>query len=410
MTDDRKYPDHDDVLDARIRSLVATAVADAPPAPTIDETTIRARPTTGGGDRRWIAGGFAGLSVAAAIVALFFVSRPDEIADPVVPATQPTIASPTPTTVPEEQTATPASGAQVLYLSEAGIVGVDESGVERTISTEEMASAVLTDDGRILAQRATGTVPVFEPAILAVDQERGEIDIVETPAEFEGLTPFLHDSAVIDDEVVVLLTLRPESCPDAGRCVGRLVAWWPDTDEVRIVAQRNVFEGGWRLPTLADNGLVVGIELDSATHGFFAAAVPGIDGVEVPPAAELGLEAFYVDCETCPNAFTTDATGQVVGWLETDETSGDLTIVMVESGTDGRRATVGLTGFGDDGPPPAPRTQLLMPFAGFDAETGGLIGSFALSPDNGGPQQAWFGSLLDEGVLPFGSGGRVVFP
>ena len=71
-------------LDDRIRDLVARAVADAPPAPTIDEHTLEEsamlRPNTQSpSDRnRWIVGGIAGLSVAAAVIALIFVTRPDD--------------------------------------------------------------------------------------------------------------------------------------------------------------------------------------------------------------------------------------------------------------------------------------------------------------------------------------------
>ena len=77
MTDDRNHLDGDDRLDVRIRSLVATAIADTPPAPVIDETTVSPL-RSDDGDRRWVAGGLAGLSVAAAVVALVLLGRPDE--------------------------------------------------------------------------------------------------------------------------------------------------------------------------------------------------------------------------------------------------------------------------------------------------------------------------------------------
>jgi hypothetical protein len=102
-------------LDDRIRDLVARAVADAPPAPTIDERTLEEsavlRPNTQStSDRnRWIVGGIAGLSVAAAVIALIFVNRPDD-ATTTVPITQPS------TFVPETDAECP-DDAQTLSVA-----------------------------------------------------------------------------------------------------------------------------------------------------------------------------------------------------------------------------------------------------------------------------------------------------
>ncbi|MEZ5409784.1 MAG: hypothetical protein R2761_17280 [Acidimicrobiales bacterium] len=232
------------------------------------------------------------------------------------PPTGPPSTDPISTTDPSQ----PAGDDRVAALTTAGSFGVTvgvPDGSESTIVTEPMAFAATAADGRVFMQRST-----------EFDDAEADTTLLVWSPETKQLTPLdpplaadsgpddaieLHDVATVDGAVTVLYVTRPGRCTDPNECVGAVMAWEPDTGESTEIASKIVFEGGWSGLELADNGLVVGAEYESAANAVFLATV---GSVAAPTPADLGLESAYVDCSVCPFAFTVDPSGRYIGWVD----------------------------------------------------------------------------------------------
>ena len=339
-------------LDDRIRDLVARAVADAPPAPTIDEHTLEEsavlRPNTQPpSDRnRWIVGGIAGLSVAAAVIALIFVTRPD---DPTitVPATQPTTFVPetVPATTPAPSplgagdrtaghdrtgawrrvrrpprspgtTVTPApptaaTDGTIAIATYDGIQLDTGFAVTDVLVGYPAQTAQRVADGRIFFQRRS----LDPPGIFVFGGSDTDVPQVQLPADFTG-QPVLHDAAVVNGENVLLVESAPDGpCNDPNTCIGGVWAIWPDRGTGTKLDEQIVWEAGYSQLSLSTTGVVVGMKSAEVSSSPWSVTIPGATGAPIDPV-DIGLEVDYVDCSTCPMALTIDSTGRYVGWIQ----------------------------------------------------------------------------------------------
>jgi hypothetical protein len=347
-------PDLDSHIDRSIRDIVARAVADAPPPPEIGGRHVGPSSTTRQGTARWIVSGLAGVSVAAAVIALFFIARPDEAAEPpLVPVTQQggTIPASTPATTIGSAVTTPetSTGGSVLPtaptatsntstttalvdaggvrtpLVSAGPDGVtvtDPDGVTTEITTEPMAVAVRAPDGRLFMQRLeTRTDPSADTTIFVVEPGTTQLIGVSDPAVFAGASKRLHAGAVVDGELILLVETGTATCTSPNACDGSLWAFRPDSGAADQLATKNMWEGAWSDLSLSSTGVVVGDDFESVTVAPFSVVLPGATGTTVDFGA-LGLEPAYSDCSTCPRSFRIDPTGRFVGWMEHDPMTG----------------------------------------------------------------------------------------
>ena len=226
---------------------------------------------------RWIVGGIAGLSVAAAVIALIFVTRPD---DPTttVPATQPT------TFVPETEPATTRSRRRpprrrrphrrprphrrrrpspTTAAGDHGRPGAADPGDRRDDRHRDVRRHPARHRRR--RDRRAGRVPGADRAPrcpTVASSSSGDRSIrpgsscsrVPTPtcrcctlpADFTG-QPVLHDAAVVNGEVVLLVESAPgELCTDPNTCIGSVWAVWPDrtADAAAKLDEQIVWEAG----------------------------------------------------------------------------------------------------------------------------------------------------------------------
>lgn len=353
-------------LDDRIRDLVARAAADAPPAPELDGAT-RTRPDTGShrSRSRWLAGGIAGLSAAAALVALFWIGG-DRVGDEAVaPATvPPTPVTPAPaTTAPggtsglpvsvpptvagsvidgaptssaqtdpmttveptiAPSTTSPQPGGSEVRIVRAGpdgvaVVRIDGSGGEfaEPFTDEPMAVAFRTPDGRVLMQRSSDRRDPDADTALLVAAVPDEIAPLVAPDELAGMSLRLHDVAEVGGDLLALVESQAGPCATPDECDGSLWALDVDSGELGLILTDNMWESGFGRLHLAATGLIVGERFSEALSMPFSDVVPG-SGAVVLDTASLGLEAEYFDCSTCPSAFAIDRSGATIGWLERD--------------------------------------------------------------------------------------------
>lgn len=330
-----------DGLDDRIRTLVARAVADAPPAPVIDERTIADGPivrsigSAPSQRNRWIVGGLAIATTAAAVVAIALVARPDSAEAP-APATLPPattlatlISDPTQqgTTVAPTTSAAPTSTAPPLPtapptiappepapgLPEVIVVAGDDGiqidtgdALSDALLGESVRTAVRVPDGRIFAQRRD------DPLMLQVLD--GAFTPIAMPADFPG-APLLHDAAEVNGEVVLLVESTPaEPCAGGDGCIGSVWAVWPDRGEGVMLDEQNVWEAAWSRLSLASTGVAVGMFSAEVSNSPWSMVIPGSAATPLDPTT-VGLDEVYTDCSTCPIALTIDATGRYVGWV-----------------------------------------------------------------------------------------------
>ena len=372
-------PDLDSPLDQSIRGLIARAVADAPPAPEIGPHTVAPPSTTGTRAARWLATGLAGVSVAAALIALFFVARPDEVSEPpLVPATRPDSTAPASapaTTIGSVVTTpdTPAStGGSALPTDPAGtsegptttavidaegvrtnLVSTGPAGVTVTapdgatteITAERMAVAVRAPDGRVFVQRVDArTDPSADTTIFLIEPGTTELIGIPDPAAFAGAPKHLHAAAVVDGELTLLVETGNATCASPDSCDGRLWAFRPDSGVADQLATKNMWEGAWSDLSLSSTGVVVGDDFESATVAPFSVVVPGGSGTAIDFGA-LGLEPAYFDCSTCPRSLQIDPTGRFIGWMEHDPMTGTyVSVARLEDDIVIRTALVDATG------------------------------------------------------------------
>lgn len=356
-----------DGLDDRIRTLVARAVADAPPAPVIDEQTIadgpvvRAIGSAPSARNRWIAGGIAAMTTAAAVIAIALVARPENAEAPapatlppatapapITPVTSPSTAASTvvegtapptslpvpstPGTAPSTTVAPPPASPEVITIAGDDGIQLDTGDAIGDVALGFSArTAVKVPDNRVFFQYRTG-----EPGVYVVVAGGPAPQPVAVPADFPG-DPLLHDAAVVNGEVVLLVESTPaQQCTGGDGCIGSIWAIWPDRGEGVLLDEQNVWEGAWSRLSLSETGVVVGMFAESVTNSPYSLTLPGVDA-SAPSAESIGLEQVYTECSTCPSALTIDVTGRFVGWLERQE-DGTL-IIAVHSLVDGWTAT-----------------------------------------------------------------------
>lgn len=354
-------PDLDDRrLDAAIRDLVARAAADAPPAPHIDEHTVPTTPLfladESRRDRRAkVVTAIAGLSIAAATVGLLVMNRdrtPEvpapadtlpvtvpgtlpvtvpvtvPVTDP-VPATTPsstlpptTAATTAPTIAPPAVTPTP----EVIVIAGDDGIQIDTGdAITDALVGESVTTAIRVPDGRIFFQYRASDQPPSLSVIPAPDGDTAAV--VPVPADFAG-TAVLHDAAVVDGEVVLLVESAPGQCTDPNTCIGSVWAIWPDrtADAAAKLDEQIVWEAAYSRLSLSTTGVVVGMKSAEVVSSPWSVVLPGATATPIDPLA-IGLEVDYIDCATCPTALTIDTTGRFVGWMERN-VEGTVTIVV----------------------------------------------------------------------------------
>lgn len=366
-------PELDDrQLDLAIRDLVGRAAADAPTPPSIDDLSarpIRLEPDDDRDRSRWIVTGIAGMSIAAAVVGLLVLGRPDDIAEApateptTLPATAPTLtptlppstvpvtgppvvvtgpeSTPAPTTTPTTTPTTAptttvppvaATDEVIMIAGYDGIVVDDGTSLTDVLTGTPAQTAHRVPDGRVFFQRRLLDPPgifVYSGSDTPDAQSDTTVQEVAMPPDF-GAAAVLHDVAVVNGEVVLLVeSSTGGSCSDPNTCLGSIWAIWPDRGtggEGVMIEESNVWESGWFALSLSDTGVIVGTWSSEAAYGLYSRVIPGVDAQPVV-ADGLGLDPDYFDCSTCPKAFTIDRTGQYIGWLDTPN-DGSLAIVV----------------------------------------------------------------------------------
>jgi hypothetical protein len=351
-------PEHDE-LDGRIRELLGRAVADAPPPPDLEGLTVT--PNTEQRNRnRWLLGGATGLSIAAALIALVLYEGPDDLAEPVVPATRPSTTMPTATESTPVPTATPTSTPSATASTEpttastppstppsttastepepteptsspvavaAGPNGVSVTGadgIESIVTNEPMSVAFAGRDGRVYMQRSDDVRDAAaDTTILVSDPATGGVDPLPLPEELVGPTR-LHGATDIDGTVLLLET-GPGNCNGFENCDGALWAYRVDAGAASELDRMNVWEAGWSRLHLADSGMAVGTFSEGPTASLYSISLTG-DAAIAP--ATVGLEDSYGDCTNCPSAFSIDRTGKYLTWLEWNLDTFQHTVVV----------------------------------------------------------------------------------
>ena len=355
--------DHDPI-DDRIRDLLGRAVADAPPPPDLGEPTVASNPAPGDGSRdrnRWLLGGVTGLSVAAALVALVLFARPDDLAEPVVPATlSSTTAVPNPDTThsttpgtaaerspasssdstststsPSTTTSTtsttgpapavPPLGRVTVAAGPNGVNVTGAEGVEATVTSEPMTIAFADRGGRVFMQRSDETRnPAADTTILVMDPAVGSVGPLRLPDELSGALR-LHGVADIEDLTVLLVETSPGNCANFENCDGALWAYLVDEGTATELDRMSVWEAGWSRLHVTESGSIVGTISSEASSGLYSASLTGDRPVD---PVTVGLEQTYYDCSTCPSAFSVDPDGTHLAWLEYDIETFQHTLVV----------------------------------------------------------------------------------
>lgn len=352
-------------LDRAIRGLVSRAAADAPPAPTIDARSarpVRLGPPADSDRRRWVVTGIAGLSIAAAVVGLVVVNRPQSAEPPAPVATQPagpvttpatspaTAVLPAPATTfadvattepvltepPAVGTAPPTTnpevtgaefGDELASILTAGPGGVTVQPIEQepvSVTAQPARIAIRTADGVTWLQTYDPEVADAAEPLMQVRSGQSVAEAVALPGEITGPI-VLHDAATIASESVLLLEERPPTCASGDGCDGTLWAFRPGRGTVDLVTTMNVWEGGWSRLALTTNGIVVGEASDGPNVSPFSTVIPGADVAPVD-FTSVGLEAMYTDCD-CPSSFTIDSTGRYLAWIAPDPGNGRAVFV-----------------------------------------------------------------------------------
>ena len=358
-------------LDARIRTLVARAVADAPPAPSLDEMPVRRiDPTSAGaGRRRWWVGGTAGVLAAAATIAVVVLvaDREDRLTTPatspsttVAPTTLPAPASTVPaTTAPPSSArgtapattvfATPATVQQRLVT--AGPDGVRVRGVTGDGDGDLLPGgparrALPVGDGRVLIEYGNADGPsgliLWEPSGATA------------PLLFDGMLAgdvTVDDIAVVDGTPTLLYQVDPidNPEPDATLYAAPIGADGIRSSAAVALGTVGAPEFGVQGLSLGANGLVVGESYSEAVAALWVAAIPGTAGAQLATGdiiARLGLDPTYdrSRCDQCPAAFTVDGTGELIAWID----AGDLVVKRAADGGVVRRVPLGAAADGAD--------------------------------------------------------------
>ncbi|HUR76593.1 MAG TPA: hypothetical protein VMZ22_01500 [Acidimicrobiales bacterium] len=286
-------------LDDRIRNLVASAVADAPPAPEVPNGDVVISPR-----RPW-------MKWTAALAALIAIAGGGGLAlRPADETNVVTESDPDPTT---STTVAPAPAPPVIVTAGPDGVFEIEGDQRRAVTTEPMAFALALDDGTFVAQRSRGndggsTHPLF----IGND---GEI----TGEMFAGANlagpVHLHDFSVVDGRRLLLYSIQASGDPETAS--EPLFALDLDSDDTIELGNIGGWETGTRRLHLGANGLIAGTMYSEASHALLVRAIPGSPAAKepLPKAADYRLAESYDDC-ACPVGFVLNASGGNLYWLE----------------------------------------------------------------------------------------------
>jgi hypothetical protein len=195
---------------------------------------------------------------------------------------------------------------------------------------ESVTSAIRVPDGRIFFQYRSSDQP---PSLAVIPAPDGTAPaVVPMPVDFAG-TAVLHDAAVVDGEVVLLVESAPGQCDDPNTCIGSVWAIWPDrtTDAAVKLDEQNVWEAAYSRLSLSTTGVVVGMKSAEVSMSPWSVVLPGAAAEPLDPAT-VGLQVDYIDCATCPRALTIDTTGRFVGWIERTEGTMTINVQRIEGG------------------------------------------------------------------------------
>lgn len=243
---------HSDDLDARIRGLVADAVAGAPDAPELPTT----RTVAVTAPRRPMVWAGIGIAAAAALIGALVWTGKDS-PDGIVPAT-----SDSGSTTSAPVIAWP-EGVSVLVASERGIEQVSSEGgsavVTRVFDDAPVSRAIMLEDGSIVYQRTRGDIEVLTPAL----QPAGEPLVTD---DGSGTTS-LEDADAPNGSL--RLVYRTPSPDDASSF--QLGAWF-QPDEPRYTSPPGAWAVGYRRFSIVDQSSVIAATVDDtgqrSTFGF----------------------------------------------------------------------------------------------------------------------------------------------
>jgi hypothetical protein len=307
-----------DDLDARIRSVVADAVAAAPPPPDLDaEASSRVAPVVAlraVRSRRWLAPAAAVLTAAAAVVGLVFVANRD--ADTAV--------------VPGTDVIELAAPVNVVTAGSDGVWVVGSDGQRTQWWDQSAAFAVQASDGSLIVQRFAGGVypsdgsdAAWEPAdTLPLRLVGPNAYPVLLSEDLPNGWYTLQDVATLrDGRTIALLTRRALAIVGVEAGLGFVHAVDVQTGEIVYSTGTNPFNFAGRLH-LSENGIIVAAWLTGDSPRLWSDVVPG-KGLPAPHGierADVGLQDSYPDsCTDCPRMYAIDRTGAVLGWLEGDD-------------------------------------------------------------------------------------------
>lgn len=344
-------------LDARIRGLVARAVADAPPAPDLDPTVVALEHRPDHRRAWWVGGGAALLAAAATITMVVLIADTDEristpATTPTVPATPApdttpgTTAGSTPGTVDDPATSTttsildatdpqdpgPSVGGVVLTSGTDGVTAYRD-GIASTIWTEPAIIALATPDGQVLLQPdGEGGAP------LALDPATGATSPLpaDHPDDWNGLVR-LHDVELVAGRELLLYSLvEGTDRPDADTEAVYLLDLGTGERELLLPPAGAAADGSVRSRlTMSTSGRIVGTLADPGGVSFLSLAVPGSPAAERPlTAAQLGLAPTYPGCDVeCPRLFAISSDGRTIAWVEGED---NAELVVHEDGSQQR--------------------------------------------------------------------------
>ena len=227
------------------------------------------------------------------------------------------------TTVPATTTSVLPPPPAPVRLASAGAGGmaVIEHGEEVRRLEQPAEIALLTPGGAVIFQPPR-TDPSAAPGPPQIWRPDGSVEPFLSALP-DGGWYRLHDVATIEGTPTVLYGIRtigaaPEQQTETVRALFMDPAGWRTVDVGTFLA----YEAGISRLSLSTDGLVVGSRSESVTSSYLALAVPGTTAagwtdVDTPPA---GVDAAgYVDCLTCPSAFTVSADGESLVWVVDDE-------------------------------------------------------------------------------------------
>jgi hypothetical protein len=324
-------------LDDRIRNLVASAVADAPPAPPLDNQAApdaHKRPSW----PKWTALLAALIATVGGGIALN-------------PADEGKVDTGRDTT---DTTAVPPV-AQPSVIVTAGRNGiVSRVGDERkTITTESVTMALALDDGTHVAQRRSGERfldggidewPKSDTVPLLISEGGGIPTVPLLDADKLDGFVILHDFSVVEGRRLLLYSVDRNSWGGDGDG-GNEELFVLDLDTRDSVDLGSI--GGWEATTsrltLGSSGLIIGTGFGAccAPGSFQAFVVPGSPAAAkpLPTLADFGLDSARSDDCDCPTGFALNADGTALYW-ESPASSDRPATVMTAPFADPHRHTI----------------------------------------------------------------------